>query len=129
MAQLLEALRQSPLAAAYMDISGGDRIIVERTLEQPHPGAAEHYSVRIEHGVALPEPLFEAATLDELMARLRTLQRPDFSPEATGWEPTTPGTAVASSEWSVDAPSRGLSPEDSAEGRHADESRTLPPVD
>src|SRR5579872_4443551 len=122
MAQLADALRQSPFVAAYMDTPDGDRILVARTLAQPHPGAAEQYTARIERGAALPEPLFDAATLDDLLARLRTLNRPGFTPDADTWMPTTSGTAVESSEWSVDAPSRGLSADDSAEGRHANDS-------
>lgn len=128
MAHLADALQQSPLAAAYVDTPDGDRILVQRTLAQPQPGAAEQYVVRVEHGVALPERLFDATTLDDLRAQLRTLNYPGFTPDGDVWTPTTSSTPADSSEWSADVSSRGLPVEDSAEGRHANDSNTLPPV-
>ena len=128
MAHLADALRQSPLAATYVDTPEGDRILVQRALAQPQPGAAEQYVVRIEHGVALPERLFDTTTRDDLLARLRTLNYAGFTPDADIWTPAASGTAITSSQWSADVTSRGLSAEDSAEGRHANDSNTLPPV-
>ncbi len=121
MARLQDALRGSGYFAAYCDAPVGYRVIVEQTNSGPKPEDGAPYTCKVEHGVALPEGTFTNSDPRAVLEYLRSLNLSGFDPEADAWQPATGGTYVQSAEWLVDAPVRGVVPEDSALGAHAEE--------
>lgn len=124
MASLEGALRASGYFAAYYDTPDDRRVIVERTSAGPRPEDGATYTAKVERGTALPEGNFTSADLGAVTDYLRALRLAGFDPEGEGWQPATRQSYAQSAEWSVDAPERGLSPEDSHLGAHTGE--TLP---
>lgn len=124
MSRLEDALRASGYSAAYCDTPGNRRVIVEQTSAGPRPEDGATYTVKVEQGSALPEGTFSSPKLSAVADYLRSLNIAGFAPDGEGWQPATGHTYAQSAEWSVDAPERGLSPEDSNLGAHAGD--TLP---
>lgn len=119
MASLQDALRMSGYFAAYYDAPEDRRVIVEQTSAGPRPEDGAAYTVKVERGPALPEGNFTSADLSAVTDYLRALRLTGFDPGGEGWQPATRQSYAQSAEWSVDAPERGLSPEDSNLGAHA----------
>lgn len=124
MPRLEDALRSSGYHAAYYDAPGSDRIIVEQTSAGPKPEDGFTFTVKAEHGLAMPRGNFIASDLEAVLEYLRSLDVRGFDPASDGWQSASIETYTRSAEWSVDAPERGLSREDSALGAHAGD--TLP---
>lgn len=124
MPRLEDALSASGYLAAYFDTQARDRIIVEQTSAGPKPEDGFTYTVKAEHGLAMPGGSFTSPDLGAVLKYLRSLGVRGFDPASDGWQPASRETYTRSAEWSVDAPERGLPPEDSALGAHAGE--TLP---
>lgn len=124
MPRLEDALRASGYFAAYCDTPDGNRVIVEQTSAGPRPEDGAAYTVKTERGMDMPQGTFTSPDLRAVLEYLRTLTLGGFDAEADGWQPATGRTYTQSAEWSVDAPERGLPPEDSALDAHAGD--TLP---
>lgn len=77
------------------------------------------YTVKVQRGAALLKGSLSARELSDIADYLRTLKLVGFDPNGEGWEPAAKRTYTQSAEWSVDAPERDLSPEDSNLGAHA----------